>query len=242
MADKERVHRGGYMMARKAIRQSLAVLTVMVGVAGVNTANACSSDGYLGSLSVFAGNFAIRGCAFAEGQLLSISSNTALFSLLGTIYGGDGRTTFALPDTRGRSIIGVGTGPGLSTIAVGQKGGVETVTLTVANMPAHTHDATADFDATGLEALLNAYQPAQGNGKNATGSDQYINTATGTTFSDDVPNVTLSPMSIDIVASGDPVGAVTVESTGGGNAVNIRDPYIGMHWLIQLTGLYPSRN
>lgn len=230
------------MMARKAFRQSLAAVTLMVGAAGLNTANACSPDGYLGSLSVFAGNFPIRGCAFAEGQLLSISSNTALFSLLGTIYGGDGRTTFALPDTRGRSVVGVGTGPGLSTIVVGEKGGSETVTLTVANLPAHTHDATADFDVTGLEALLNAYQPARGNGKNTSGTDQYINTATGTTFSNDVPNVTLSPMSIDIVASGDPGGEVTVESTGGGAAVNIRDPYIGMHWLIQLTGVFPSRN
>lgn len=229
-------------MTRKVIRQSLALLTLMVGTGGINTANACSLDGYLGSLSVFAGNFAIRGCAFAEGQLLAINTNTALFSILGTTYGGDGRTTFALPDTRGRSVVGVGTGPGLSNVRLGEKGGVETVTLTVANMPAHTHDATADFDVTGLEALLNAYQPAQGNGKNATGSDQYVNAATGTTFSDNVPNVTLSPMSIDIVASGDPVGAVTVESTGGGAPVNIRDPYIGMHWLIQLTGVYPSRD
>jgi microcystin-dependent protein len=231
------------MMSRKrAFRQSLTALTLIAGAAGFNTANACSPDGYLGSLSVFAGNFAIRGCAFAEGQLLPISSNTALFSLLGTIYGGDGRTTFALPDTRGRSVVGAGTGPGLSPVLVGQKGGSETVTLTVADLPAHTHDATVEFDVTGLEALLNAYQPAQGNGKNASGSDQYINTATGTTFSNDVPNVTLSPMSIDIVASGDPGGTVTVESTGGGTAVNIRDPYIGMHWLIQLTGLFPSRN
>jgi microcystin-dependent protein len=229
-------------MTKKVIRQSLAALTLMVGAAGINTANACSPDGYLGSLSVFAGNFAIRGCAFAQGQLLAINTNTALFAILGTTYGGDGRTTFALPDTRGRSVVGVGTGPGLSNIILGEKGGVETVTLTVANMPAHTHEATADFNVTGLEALLNAYQPAQGNGKNATGSDQYVNAATGTTFSNNVPNVTLSPMSIDIITSGDPVGEVTVESTGGGTAVNIRDPYIGMHWLIQLTGVFPSRN
>ena len=228
-------------MTRKFYRKSLAALTLVVGAAGINTANACSPDGYLGSLNVFAGNFAIRGCAFAQGQLLAIDSNTALFALLGTIYGGDGRTTFALPDTRGRSVVGVGMGPGLSAIAVGERGGSETVTLTVANLPAHTHEATADFDVTGLEALLNAYQPAQGNGKNATGSDQYINAATGTTFSDNVPNVTLSSMSIDIVVSGDPGGEVTVESTGGGAAVSIRDPYIGMHWLIQLVGVYPSR-
>lgn len=230
------------MMTRKAFRQLLAALTLMVGAAGFNTADACSPDGYLGSLSVFAGNFVIRDCALAEGQLLPISSNTALFSLLGTLYGGDGRTIFALPDTRGRSVVGVGTGPGLSTITIGEKGGRDTITLTVANLPAHSHDATAEFDVTGLEALLNAYQPAQGNGNNSVGSDEYINAAKGTTFSNDVLNVTLSPMSIDIVASGDPGGTVTVESTGGDAAVDIRDPYIGMQWLIQLVGVFPPRN
>jgi microcystin-dependent protein len=229
-------------MFRKIFSQSLAALTLIISTAGFNTANACSSDGYMATLGVFAGNFAIRNCAFAHGQILAISSNTALFSLVGTLYGGDGRTTFGLPDTRGRSIIGTGTGPGLSTIFLGAKSGSETVTLSVANMPAHTHEATAEVEVTGLEAMLNAYQPALGIGKNAIGTDQYVNAATGTTFSNDVPNVTLSPMSIDLVAGGDPSGTVTVESTGGGTAVNIRDPYIGMNWLIQVAGLYPSRN
>jgi microcystin-dependent protein len=229
-------------MSRKIFSQSLAALTLIIGTAGFTTANACSPDGYIATLSPFAGNFAIRNCALAQGQLLEISSNAALFSLVGTTYGGDGRLTFALPDTRGRSIIGVGTGPGLSSINLGQEGGRETVTLTVANMPAHTHDATAEVEVSGLEAMLNAYQPASGKGKNATGTDQYVNAETGTTFSNDVPNVTLSPMSIDLVASGDPSGTVTVESTGGGTAVNIRDPYIGMNWLIQIFGIYPSRN
>jgi microcystin-dependent protein len=227
-------------MSRKIFSQSLAALTLIMGTAGFNTANACSLDGYMGTLSVFAGNFAIRNCALAHGQLIQISSNAALYSIIGTTYGGDGRTTFALPDTRGRSIVGVGPGPGLTPISLGEKSGSETVTLTVANMPAHTHEATAEVEVTGLEAMLNAYQPAQGNGKNATGTDHYINAAMATTFSNDVPNVTLSPMSIDIVAGGDPSGTVTVESTGGGTAVNIRDPYIGMNWLIQLFGLYPS--
>jgi len=229
-------------MFRKILSQALAVLTLIVGSAGFNTANACSSDGYIATLNVFAGNFAIRNCAFAHGQIMSIASNQALFSLVGTIYGGDGRTTFALPDTRGRSVVGVGTGPGLSTISLGQKSGSEQVALSVSNMPAHAHNATAEIEVTGLEALLNAYQPTQGNGKNATGSEQYINTATGTTFSDDAPNVTLSSMSIDVVVGGDPSGTVTVESTGGGTSVNIRDPYIGMNWLIQIFGIYPSRN
>jgi microcystin-dependent protein len=84
------------------------------------------SEPFLGEISMFGGNFAPRGWAFCNGQLLPISTNTALFSLLGTIYGGDGRTTFALPDLRGRSPIHFGTGPGLSPRPLGQKIGAET--------------------------------------------------------------------------------------------------------------------
>jgi microcystin-dependent protein len=232
-------------MSRKIFGQSLAALTLIMGTAGFNTANACSSDGYIATLGVFAGNFAIRNCALAHGQLLEISSNTALFSLVGTLYGGDGRSTFGLPETRGRSIIGAGSGPGLSTISLGQKGGREAITLTVANMPAHTHEATAEVEVTGLEAMLNAYYPSwgeNGKGNNSSNSEQYINAWKATVWSENVPNATLSPMSIDLVAGGDPSGTVTVESAGGGTAVNIRDPYIGMHWLIQVAGIYPSRN
>jgi microcystin-dependent protein len=229
-------------MFRKTLRQSLAALTLIVGTAGFSTANACGPDGYLGTLSVFAGNFAIRGCALAQGQLLSISTNTALFSLLGTMYGGDGRTSFGLPDTRGRSIIGVGSGPGLSTIQSGQKGGAETLVLTEANMPAHTHTASSVVAVTGLEATLNVYYKTWDELDGVLGSELYINGWRATVFSDNVPNATLSPMSIDIVAGENLNGTVTVDSTGAGTAVNIRDPYIGMHWLIQMQGLFPSRN
>ena len=86
-------------------------------------------EGYIGEIRLFGGNFAPRGWALCEGQLLAISSNQALFSILGTTYGGDGRTTFALPDLRGRSAIQQGSGPGLTTIRLGEKGGTETTTL-----------------------------------------------------------------------------------------------------------------
>ncbi|MCP3973971.1 MAG: phage tail protein [bacterium] len=97
------------------------------------------TDPYLGEISWFAGNFAPRGWALCNGQLLQISQNPALFSVLGTTYGGDGRTTFALPDMRGRSPIHMGTGPGLSNRRLGERGGSETTTISVANLPAHTH-------------------------------------------------------------------------------------------------------
>ena len=106
---------------------------------------------FLGQTILFAGNFAPRGWAFCHGQLLPIAQNTALFSLLGTTYGGDGKTTFSLPDMRGRVPISKGTGPGLQSITLGQRGGAETTTLTVGNLPqsqinigASSEDATSD--------------------------------------------------------------------------------------------------
>ena len=102
------------------------------------------SEPFLGEIRMFGSNFAPRGWALCDGQLLAISSNTALFSLLGTTYGGDGRTTFGLPDLRGRFPMHVGNGPGLTPRPWGQKSGAESVTLTVAEMPQHGHAVTAD--------------------------------------------------------------------------------------------------
>ncbi len=98
----------------------------------------------IGQIILFGGNFAPRGWAFCDGQLLPISSNSALFSILGTTYGGDGRTTFGLPDLRGRVPMHAGSGPGLTPRAIGQKFGVEDVTLTAAQMPNHTHTLKAN--------------------------------------------------------------------------------------------------
>src|SRR4051812_19628298 len=100
------------------------------------------SEPFLAEIMIFAGNFAPRGWAFCNGQILSIAQNTALFSLLGTTYGGNGQTTFALPDLRGRVPIGVGQGPGLSSISLGEVGGTENVTLLTTQMPMHDHTAT----------------------------------------------------------------------------------------------------
>src|SRR5215207_9632471 len=97
------------------------------------------SEPFIGEIRMFGGNFAPRGWAFCEGQLLSIAQNTALFSILGTTYGGNGTTTFALPDLRGRVPIQPGQGPGLSPYTLGQMSGQENVTLLITNIPAHTH-------------------------------------------------------------------------------------------------------
>src|SRR5262245_60083892 len=97
------------------------------------------SDPFVAEIRLFAGNFAPRGWAFCNGQLLPISQNTALFSLLGTNYGGDGRSSFALPDLQGRVPLHAGNGPGLSSRHLGEAGGDDTITLTDAQMPAHSH-------------------------------------------------------------------------------------------------------
>src|SRR6187551_745598 len=100
-------------------------------------------DGYIAQILFFAGNFAPRNWAFCAGQLLSIASNTALFSLIGTTYGGNGTTTFALPDFRGRTAVGTGQGPGLANITLGEVAGAATTTLLVTQIPAHTHALNA---------------------------------------------------------------------------------------------------
>lgn len=127
-----------------------------------------SSDPFLGEVIMFAGNFAPRGWAFCEGQLLPISSYSALFSLLGTTYGGDGRTTFALPDLRGRFPMQPGNGAGLSSYQQGQRGGSESHTLTVNNLPAHNHTLTLGSDAEG-----NDTHPT-GNGLAVTDDRNYV--------------------------------------------------------------------
>lgn len=111
---------------------------------------------------MFGFNFAPRSWAFCDGQLLPISQNTALFSLLGTTYGGDGRTTFALPDLRGRVPLHEGTGPGLSSYLLGQKGGLENVTLTTAQIPAHTHSPQCSSDDPNSGSPANGFPAAVG--------------------------------------------------------------------------------
>lgn len=112
------------------------------------------SEPFVGEIRMFAGNFAPRGWAFCDGQLLAVSQNDALFSLLGTIYGGDGRTTFGLPDMRGRIPLHQGEGPGLSPRRLGSRGGTERVTLTSNELPSHSHDLNASTEvATNAEAM-----------------------------------------------------------------------------------------
>lgn len=169
-------------------------------------------DQFLGQGTIFGGNFAVRQWAFCDGQLLSIAANTALFSLLGTIYGGDGRTTFALPDLRGRFNIQWGNGPGLTPRQIGGKGGVETVTLTVAEIPSHNHVVYPRYANTG-----NTSTPA----------NAFPAPATGPSYGP--------------VANGN-MGAADVGNTGGGLAHENMQPFLCVTHLIALQGIFPSRN
>lgn len=170
------------------------------------------SEPFVGEIRMFAGNFAPRGWAFCDGQLLAVSQNDALFSLLGTIYGGDGRTTFGLPDLRGRLPIHAGHGPGLSERRLGSKGGAEKVTLTVNELPSHTHP----LQASGQTALQTS---PQGN-------------VLGTTTSIDVYRVT-SP--------DENMAAEAINTTGGSQSHTNIMPFLCVHFIIALVGIYPSR-
>jgi microcystin-dependent protein len=121
-------------------KKNLLIMTMLI-VLSIN--NSYAQDQFIGEIRIFAGKFAPKGWAFCSGQLLPISQNTALFSLLGTTYGGNGITNFALPNLNGRVPIHPGQGPGLSLYDLGETGGSETVTLTTANLPAHNHTISA---------------------------------------------------------------------------------------------------
>jgi len=120
-------------------------------------------EAFIGSILLFAGNFAPRGWAFCQGQLLSIQQNTALFSILGTTYGGNGQTTFGLPDLRGRAPIGPGQGPGLPSVELGEMAGTPQVQLLITNLPMHTHplNCAGSADAFGPTGNLSATESNQ---------------------------------------------------------------------------------
>lgn len=175
-------------------------------------------EGYLAQIIMFAGDFAPRFWAFCQGQLLPIQQNAALFSLLGTTYGGNGTTNFALPDFRGRSPIGVGQGNGLSNVVLGEAAGQQQVTLSLSNLPAHTHTGTLSVAATSNPATTDEAAgaiPAGGQALFAAGA-----TATST------------------------MGGVTatIGNTGGNQPISIRQPYIVTNFVICLSGIFPSRN
>lgn len=186
---------------------------------------------FLAQIVMFAGNFAPRGWALCNGQLLPINANQALFSLLGTTYGGDGRTSFALPDLRSRSPIHAGRGPGLSDIKLGQRGGIETKTLTLLELPNHFHNAGTMKGTIGVnDEDATTDDPDAGNlgiAQASSGDISLYNTGIAAT-------TTMAPNSVAITGN---TGA-----SGNNQSFNIRNPFLGINYIIAMQGTFPSRN
>ena len=175
---------------------------------------------YIGSIVMFAGNFAPRGWALCEGQILPIAQNTALFSILGTTYGGNGQTTFALPDLRGRVPVGQGQGPGLSPYVLGEMTGVETVALLPNEMPAHSHNV----------------QVSTGQADTATANSNYLANSVGSLAGD--------PVAVNTY-NGTPsgfLGGASISMTGGSLPHDNIQPSLCINFIIALNGIFPSRN
>ncbi|MCB0696453.1 MAG: phage tail protein [Chitinophagaceae bacterium] len=189
-------------------------------------------DSYIGEVRMFGGNFAPRNWALCQGQLLSIAANNALFSILGTTFGGDGRTTFALPDLRGRVAVGTGTGPGLSTIRLGEVYGSETVTLLQPNLPVHTHALTSSLHSTWSPACSDA---TSGNTNEPTGA---VPAASATsTYAGSSDGTKFKPTPLTNFG-----GNVTPAIAGGNQPHNNLMPILAVNYMIALYGIYPSRN
>jgi len=170
-------------------------------------------DPFIGQLMLFAGNFAPRGWALCDGQLLSIAQNTALFSILGTTYGGDGRVTFGLPDLRGRVPVHAGQGPGLSFYTLGQQSGTETVSLSILEIPVHSHTF------------------APGCSSDPPNSQSPANNV--------LANSDLQAFSSDVNAS---MRSASSSTAGGSQAHSNLQPYTCLNYCIALEGIFPSRN
>ncbi len=173
-------------------------------------------------ITCFAGDFAPKAWAFCNGQTLAIAQNQALFALLGTTFGGNGTTSFMLPNLQNRAPVGTGQGPGLGNYTLGQAGGSATTTLTIANMPQHNHNGNLPVslpcnNAAGTEASPDGMVPA--------GFTQgYAAAATA---------------SINMAA---PAYTTTIQNAGGGQPFSKMPPYLGMNYIICLQGIFPSRN
>ncbi len=178
----------------------------------------------MAQIIMFAGNFAPRGWALCNGQILSISQYSALFSLIGTTYGGDGRTTFGLPDLRGRTPKGVGNGAGLQAVSWGEQGGREQITITAANMPSHSHDGSS------LSILLSCNED---DGDSNEPSGRNIGIAQSGTLFNSAGN--------DANFGGGTISGNTGPQ-GNGQALDIQNPFLGINYIIALQGVFPPRS
>ena len=194
------------------MKKTLFIIALMVSCFQLS-----AQDPFIGEIRLFAGNFAPVGWQFCDGSLQSIDQNTTLYSVIGTTYGGDGVQTFGLPNLNGRVAIQPGQGPGLSNYTLGQMGGTETTTLSVNQIPAHSHTITVVQPVLADEGTSNVpttRYPA------AIGKNNYTSISTG--ISATLP--------------------ATATSTGSGQPINNMQPYLGLNYIICVEGIYPAQN
>lgn len=224
-------------MMRKMIGKMIKVVMVVSIISNMFCVQSwAGSEPFIGEITMFAGNFAPRGWAFCDGQTLQISQNTALFSILGTTYGGNGQTTFQLPDLRQRVPVHKGQASGMTAIDLGEMGGSQTTILTTNQLPAHTHTAQVQGTATGTINCTNdmGNTPLPENNVLARGErNERI-------YSDKAnPEKNLGGVNIDIAADN---MTATIGNTGSGQPIDNMQPYIGINYIIAVEGLYPPRS
>ena len=203
------------------------------------------SDPYLGEIRMVGFNYAPVGWALCNGAIMAISQNNALFALLGTVYGGNGQTTFGLPDLRGRSPVGTGTGLGLSPIEIGEMAGTENVTLLMNQMPLHTHTAQSSggVSVTGSVAIPACSSPTTGTLSPTPANNAVLGTASaggrpGDLYTTTAANTSLQPFNVQSTGT---APAVTIGAAGGSQPFSVRNPYLGITCIIALQGVFPSR-
>jgi microcystin-dependent protein len=180
---------------------------------------------YLGNVTIFAGNFAPRSWMLCQGQLLPIAQYDALYALIGTTYGGDGQTSFALPDLRSRTAVHAGAGPGLSPIQLGQVGGTESVTLTAVNIGSHTHPLLTLTGTLGCSTANGNKNDPTGNVPAVTPNISTYNTAGGSATMIATNCTTTIPM-----------------ATGSNQPIDTVSPVMAMNYVIAVEGIFPSRS
>ncbi|MGB3242891.1 MAG: tail fiber protein [Sulfitobacter sp.] len=202
----------------KLAHSAVCALTVVASLATVPNRAQAGSEPYLGDIMIVGFNFCPRGWAQAAGQILPINQNSALYSLLGTTFGGDGQVNFGLPDLRGRVTMGPGAGPGLTPRQIGEKAGTEAKTMTEATMGTHSHMVNAnnlDGDKPGPSGNLLAAAPTGGTGNE-------------TIYSTEQPNRVMN--------------ATMIENAGASAGISTQDPFLGLLHCIATTGNFPPRS
>ena len=184
-----------------------------------------STEPFIGEVKILAFNFAPKGYATCQGQIISIAQNTALFSLLGTTYGGNGQTTFALPDLQGRVPIGQGQGPGLTNRTMGEVAGTESVSILTSNIPAHVHT---------LNAALVKLKASTANADETSPDGNFPSNTQAASYSGNgaTPNI----------FTGGAVITGTTDIAGSNIPISILNPYLTINYSIALQGIFPSRN